>query len=90
MNIVRPDGFEPSTPALLCRPQCNEGQDIIFIGGADSVHKKPALIFAPLAQSGLIRASIFLSLCAQMDLNHRPLPYKGSALTTELWAHKCE
>ncbi len=25
--------------------------------------------------------------CAQMDLNHRPLPYKGSALTAELWAH---
>lgn len=24
--------------------------------------------------------------CAQMDSNRRPLPYKGSALTTELWA----
>ena len=67
-----------------------KGKVKIFIGGADTSHKKPALIFAPLAQIGLIRVSIFLSLCAQMDLNHRPLPYKGSALTAELWAHKCE
>ena len=26
--------------------------------------------------------------CAQMDLNHRPLDYKSSALTAELWARK--
>jgi len=36
-----------------------KGKIIIFIGGADTAHKKPALIFAPLAQIGLIRAAIF-------------------------------
>ena len=25
------------------------------------------------------------NLCTQMDLNHRPPPYKGGALTAELW-----
>ncbi len=29
-------------------------------------------------------------LCAQMDLNHRPPVYKTGALTTELWARKCD
>lgn len=28
-------------------------------------------------------------MCARLDLNRGPLPYKGSALTTELRAHFC-